>query len=282
MASPRLVFLDAAPDQLAETARRPDAVHQARIRVRRIRSVLSVYRRLFAREATQERGRTPRTRRGPRRRRATSEVRAKTMEDLLAARRPRPMSMRCSARRTSQDATRRYERRSPRCFAAAHAALLTGHAARRPAGVRCRAAAARTRQAGIRNASPRAGIAKRASTRVHGRQPDLARAACTSCARRPAGCGTRPTRCRANRPPRSGRGRSGSPTRPRRHRTCSATIATASCSPATCAHVRRDRAQRIRSARPASGSSHRATARSRPTRELEPPRRRARRHPRAA
>ena len=82
-----LVFLDAElREQLAAVRRDdPDAVHQARIRVRRIRSVLAVYRRFFARGQSEDLRRDLRalgaalgTARDP-------EVRAKTTEDLLLA-----------------------------------------------------------------------------------------------------------------------------------------------------------------------------------------------------
>ncbi|NEN06703.1 CHAD domain-containing protein [Diaminobutyricibacter tongyongensis] len=82
-----LVFLDAELRVQLEAVRRdePDSVHQARIRVRRIRSVLAVYRRLFDRTQTDDLRQDLRalgaalgTARDP-------EVRAKTTEDLLLA-----------------------------------------------------------------------------------------------------------------------------------------------------------------------------------------------------
>jgi CHAD domain-containing protein len=88
-----LVFLDAELREHLAAVRRddPDAVHQARIRVRRIRSVLAVYRRLFARDQTEELRRDLRGlgvalggARDP-------EVRAKAIEDLLLARTSPPV-----------------------------------------------------------------------------------------------------------------------------------------------------------------------------------------------
>ena len=82
-----LVFLDAELREQLLAVRRadPDAVHQARIRVRRIRSVLAVFRRLFApgqtedlREDLRALGTALGAARDP-------EVRAKTTEDLLLA-----------------------------------------------------------------------------------------------------------------------------------------------------------------------------------------------------
>ncbi len=83
-----LVFLDSELREQLTAVRRADrdAVHQARIRVRRIRSVLAVYGRLFAREQTddlrndlRELGAALGAARDP-------EVRAKTTENLLLAR----------------------------------------------------------------------------------------------------------------------------------------------------------------------------------------------------
>lgn len=111
-----LVFLDAElRDQLAAVRRNdPDAVHQARIRVRRIRSVLAVYRRLFARGQTEELRQDLRalgaalgTARDP-------EVRAKAMEDLLLARTSPPVI----------DAVEALAAQSQREFHRAHGALL--------------------------------------------------------------------------------------------------------------------------------------------------------------
>ncbi|WP_426520737.1 CHAD domain-containing protein [Diaminobutyricibacter sp. McL0618] len=83
-----LLFLDIELREQLDAVRRDetDAVHQARIRVRRIRSVLAVYRRLFDRDRTEdlrqglrELGVALGAARDP-------EVRAKSTEDLLQAR----------------------------------------------------------------------------------------------------------------------------------------------------------------------------------------------------
>jgi CHAD domain-containing protein len=83
-----LILLDAElREQLAAVRRdEPDAVHQARIRVRRIRSVLAVYRRLFARGRTEDLRRELRELGAALGAARDPEVRAKTTEDLLLAR----------------------------------------------------------------------------------------------------------------------------------------------------------------------------------------------------
>ncbi len=83
-----LVYLDAElREQLAAVRRDdPDAVHQARIRVRRIRSVLAVYRRLFARGQTEDLRRDLRELGASLGAARDAEVRAKATEDLLQAR----------------------------------------------------------------------------------------------------------------------------------------------------------------------------------------------------
>ncbi len=83
-----LVFLDAELREKLAAVRRadPDAVHQARIRVRRIRSVLAVYRRLFARGQTEDLRQDLRALGVALGAARDPEVRAKTTEDLLLAR----------------------------------------------------------------------------------------------------------------------------------------------------------------------------------------------------
>lgn len=83
-----LILLDAELREQLVAVRRDeaDAVHQARIRVRRIRSVLAVYRSLFARDRTEELRQDLRELGAALGAARDPEVRAKATEDLLLAR----------------------------------------------------------------------------------------------------------------------------------------------------------------------------------------------------
>ena len=158
--------------ELAEQLRRAwrpaatDAVHQARTRVRRLRSILSVYRRAFAARRT-ERMRAPaRGSAPPSARRATSRCARDDLDDLLAGARRAPDvvdAVRGAGRTDARERARRGA--SPTscgtCAAARTARLL--------ADLQAFAAApplAQARQRSIRGAWRRNGLAKAAQRRA--------------------------------------------------------------------------------------------------------------------